>query len=129
MHINFRKQISDLVDLQVTAFDVVKRYIRGHIAEIDLFILLAVLLFVLSKLPYFNIILEKYFISFILIVSAVYIFRISKRAVVWFTLGLFVVAWGLTLTGDTKGAEQTGNLIYFLLWFNVLLYGKDIWRA
>lgn len=129
MNIDFAKTKSRIVALQNAAFGIIKRYIARHVVEIDLLLFIAIILFVLSKLPYLNIILEKYLISFILIISSVYIFRIQKHVILIFTFGMFVIAWGLTLAGDLKSAEQTGNLIYFLLWFNVLSYGKDIWKT
>ena len=120
----FRLDRAKLIAIHASVVDRIKRFIISHIMELEILVIIAALLYFLTRLPYFNILLEKYVIYFLFIVSTTRLFRIPKRLILLITLVLFLPMWRFNLSGDINNAENMGNLIYFLLWYVAILYSK-----
>ena len=105
-----------------------KSFVNLHVVELEIFLLAFIVLSMLSRLPFINILLESYVRYFIIIVLGTYLFRIPKQLITGLIVSLFAISLFLTLLNKDSSAEAIGNLIYFLLWFDCLLYFKDIWQ-
>ena len=83
--------------------------------RVFLFLAASILLWLVSSLPYLNLILSSDFVYFCVAIFAVIAFIVSLRNLVIFCLLLFVLALFLTLAGAVESAEVIGNFIYFIL--------------
>src|SRR3989304_5546621 len=102
----FRLDRAKLIAIHASVVDRIKRFIISHIMELEILVIIAALLYFLTRLPYFNILLEKYVIYFLFIVSTTRLFRIPKRLILLITLVLFLPMWRFNLSGDINNAEN-----------------------
>jgi len=103
-------------------------YMAAHILEAEIVAGVAIVLWILGKLPYFNIYLTPYLTFFIIFICVTLLFRIAKTVLLSAALMLFSVCFLLLLRAETAAAEEVGNLIYFLLWYVAVLYVKELWN-
>ena len=102
------------------------KYLYTHLHQCIYFIVIAIVLFWITGLPYVNILVGRYVIYFILFVVAKYVFNIPAHHMLQITVSLFFLSGVFAVTGNTGSAELMGNLIYMLLWFNAFLYMKHL---
>lgn len=106
----------------------VTEYVTAHILEAEIVGIVTLVLLLLRKLPYFNIYLTPYITSFIIFTGIALVFRLSRKLLLSTALFLFFLSFLLLVRGANDTAEEVGNLIYFLLWYVAVLYGRDIWN-
>lgn len=122
------KYISYVARWQQTLIREAVSYFVKRLILIEMLVIIGVVSAVLGSLPYFNIIFTHSVVLGILIVCAFVLFRPTKQIVLLFSMFLFVLALLYTLLGFVDTAEYTGNVIYFMLWYVVFLYGKEVWK-
>lgn len=115
-------------DSQKKIFKQALKYLDEHLLEFEVLITIGAMLGLLRTLPYFNIYLGANIIFFILFVSASILFKLPKVVVLAVTLLLFPVSFFFLLRGGDAGAEEVGNLIYFLMWYVAVLYWRELWN-
>lgn len=125
-----KQRIQTFIQSTHTAFlsliEHVWKFLRIHLHQCLYFIAVAMVLFWITGLPYVNIIVDTYIVYFMLFVVAKYIFAIPAHRMLQITVSLFFISGLFAIGGNTESAERIGNLIYMLLWFNVVLYIKDL---
>lgn len=103
-------------------------YIKANILELEVLIVVIFILNLCKSIPYLNILINKYISLFIVIVLFHYLFKVHNAVILIITLLLFVPSYIYMITGNGQAYEQTGNLIYFLLWYICLVTITDLWK-
>lgn len=98
----------------ITSLLMKNELVRKHKKYILVFLLFIVLA-ILSKLPYFNIVLFPWEIFLVTWIVGIYLLRIKGWVNYLFAILLLFGALILMLIGRMDTAEQIGNLIYVLL--------------
>lgn len=117
-----------IIDSQKKIFNRAFKYLDEHLLEFEALLIIGVILGLLRTLPYFNIYMGANIIFFILFVSASILFKLSKVVILAVTLLLFLVSFFFLIRGGDAGAEEAGNLIYFLMWYVAALYWRELWN-
>lgn len=98
----------------ITSLLMKNELVRKHRRYILVFLLFIVLA-ILSKLPYFNIVLFPWEIFLVTWIVGIYLLKIKGWVNYLFAILCLFGALILLLIGRTNTAEQIGNLIYILL--------------
>lgn len=110
--------------LYFSFLDFEKRLTDWLIAQrhiIFLIILVALMFWFLSVLPYFNLLINYSSIIFVVIILSVILFKITTKKLVVFSLVLFLPALVAILLENYKVAELIDEFIYVLLFLGVIL--------
>jgi hypothetical protein len=81
---------------------------------------------VMSRLPYFNILISGYMVFFIFLAGSVVLLHVRTKVVLVSALCLFVFGLCFTIIGKMRDAESIGNLVYFVLWLTCIMSVSDV---
>jgi len=103
-------------------------YIKANVLELEVLIAVIFILNICKRIPYINILINQYISLFIIIVLFHYLFKVHNAVILIITLLLFIPSYMYMITGNAQAYEQTGNLIYFLLWYMCMVTITDLWK-
>ena len=103
-------------------------YIKANVLELEVLIAVIFILNICKRIPYINILINQYISLFMIIVLFHYLFKVHNAVILIITLLLFIPSYMYMITGNAQAYEQTGNLIYFLLWYMCIVTIIDLWK-
>ena len=83
------------------------------------FVGLNLLLFILSRLPYFNLVLNGQILVLIPIILVIIVFNLAAKTVIKFTALIFLITFASAFILGTSVAEILGNYAYVFLFLAV----------
>jgi len=119
---NRQKKVNNLL---LKTEDILVSWVIAKRHQIFLFLIISVLLTALSSAPYFNLLLTKELLIFLLFILGLIIF-VSMRKLIFIAIALLILALPLILIKEYESAEVLGNFVYGVLLIGIIKAILDI---
>lgn len=118
----------NVLRIQLNWYKHMRIYVIEHPLETEIFVGITIVSLVFGRLPYLNILFSKFVTFGILVFTGSVAFRLSAKTLLGIIIGIFVITAAAAVGGHTDSAEQLGNILYFLLWYEAWLVGRSLWK-